>query len=134
MAPEIRLPLAGEDDLIVARQQARACAGVLGFGAVDQSRIATAVSELARNVLRYAEGSRGEVLIRTLTTDRPGIEIVVSDAGPGIADVELVLRPGYTSGRGLGLGLPGTKRLMDAMEIASAPGRGTTVTIRKWRR
>lgn len=132
MPPEIRLPLAGEDDLIVARQHARALAGALGFGAVDQSRIATAVSELARNVLRYAEGSRGEVLIRTLTTGHQGIEIVVSDAGPGIADVELVMRLGYTSGRGLGLGLPGTKRLMDEMEMESAPGRGTVVTIRKW--
>ena len=135
MPPEIRLPLAGEDDLIVARQHARAIAGALGFGAVDQSRIATAVSELARNVLRYAEGGRGEVLIRTLTTGRDqGIEIVVSDAGPGIADVELAMRPGYTSGRGLGMGLPGTKRLMDEMEMESALGRGTVVTIRKWRR
>jgi serine/threonine-protein kinase RsbT len=120
--------------LIVARQRARVVAGELGFGAVDQSRIATAVSELARNVLRYAEGSRGEVLIRATTARGAGIEIVVSDAGPGIADVELVLRPGYTSGHGFGMGLPGTKRLMDEMEIESAPGRGTIVTIRKWRR
>ncbi len=134
MSPEIRLPLAGEEDLIAARQRARAVAGEVGFGAVDQSRIATAVSELARNVLRYAEGGRGEVLIRAVVASGPGLEIVVSDAGPGIADVAVVMRPGYTSGRGLGMGLPGTKRLMDEMEIESAPGRGTVVTIRKWRR
>jgi serine/threonine-protein kinase RsbT len=134
MPPEIRLSLAGEDDMIVARQRARMVAGALGFGAVDQSRIATAVSELARNVLRYAVGGRGEVLIREVAADGQGIEIIVSDAGPGIADVDLVLRPGYTSGQGLGMGLPGTKRLMDEMEIESAPGRGTVVTIRKWRR
>ncbi|HWE62355.1 MAG TPA: anti-sigma regulatory factor [Chloroflexota bacterium] len=122
--------------MIVARQRARTAAGDLGFGAVDQSRIATAVSELARNVLRYAEGGRGEVLIREIAaaSGSRGIEIVVSDTGPGIADIELVMRAGYSSGRGLGMGLPGTRRLMDEMEIDSAPGRGTVVTVRKWRR
>ena len=122
--------------MIMVRQRARALAGDLGFGAVDQSRIATAVSELARNVLRYAEDGRGEVLIREIAaaSGARGIEIVVSDTGPGIADIELVMRAGYTSGRGLGMGLPGTRRLMDEMEIDSAPGRGTVVTVRKWRR
>ena len=134
MPREIRLHLGGEDDLIVARQRARVAAQDLGFGAVDQSRIATAVSELARNVLRYAEGNRGEIVIRSFAGGRQGIEIVVSDEGPGIADIDLVLRPGYTSGRGMGMGLPGTRRLMDEMEIESAPGRGTVVTIRKWHR
>src|SRR5215207_9864211 len=108
----------------------------LGFGAVDQSRIATAVSELARNVVRYAAGSRGEVLIAELASPENGIglEIVVRDEGPGIANVEQALRDGFSSGQGLGMGLPGTRRLMDEMSIDSVPGQGTTVTIRKWRR
>jgi serine/threonine-protein kinase RsbT len=136
MAAEIRQGLAGEDDMIAARQRTREVAAALGFGAVDQSRIATAVSELTRNVLRYADGGRGEVLIRELSTGSGsrGIEIVVSDSGPGIADIELAMHSGYTSGRGLGMGLPGAKRLMDEMTIDSALGRGTVITIRKWRR
>lgn len=136
MPAEVRVPLAGEEDMIVARQRVRSLASSLGFGVVDQSRIATAVSELARNVLRYADGARGEVLMREVTAaaGRHGIEVVVSDSGPGIGDVELVMRAGYTSGKGLGMGLPGTKRLMDEMTIDSTPGCGTTVTVRKWRR
>jgi serine/threonine-protein kinase RsbT len=128
--------VAGEEGIVAARQQARDAAKGLGFGPVDQSRITTAVSELARNIVRYATGSRGEVIISELrsTDTRTGLEIVVRDEGPGIADVNRALRDGYTSGQGLGMGLPGTKRLMDEMMIDSAPGRGTTVTIRKWRR
>lgn len=119
----------------MARQRARELAKQLGFGAADQSRIATAVSELARNVVRYATNGQGEVWIRTpLSAGRPGIEIVVSDQGPGIPDIEAALSDGFTSGRGLGLGLPGTRRLMDEMEIETGAGRGTAVTIRKWRR
>jgi serine/threonine-protein kinase RsbT len=133
---EQRVPIAGEADIVAARQAARALAAALGFGMVDQSRIATAVSELARNVQRYAIGGRGDVLIRELMESPRGmgIEIVVSDDGPGIADLDLVLGPGYSSGNGLGMGLPGTRRLMDEMTIESGSGRGTTVTIRKWRR
>lgn len=136
MESEVRLHVASEDDIILARQRARMLAGDLGFGAVDQSRIATAVSELTRNVLRYAVGERGDVVIREVERagGSRGIEVVVSDSGPGIADIDLVMRPGYTSGRGLGLGLSGTKRLMDEMLIDSVVGRGTTVTVRKWRR
>ena len=108
----------------------------LGFGLVDQSRIATAVSELTRNIVRYATDGRGEVEIQEVVepSGRSGIEIVVRDNGPGIADVELVMREGYSTGSGLGLGLSGTRRLMDEMTIDSALGRGTTITIRKWRR
>lgn len=121
--------------MILARQRTRAVAAELGFGAVDQSRIATAVSELTRNVLRYADGGRGEVLIREVAAAGGwGIEIVVSDSGPGIADIETAMRAGYTSGRGLGMGLPGARRLMDEMTIDSALGRGIVVTVRKWRR
>jgi serine/threonine-protein kinase RsbT len=132
---EQHLPIADENDIVLARQLARETARALGFGLVDQSRIATAVSELARNVVRYASGAQGNVRLRTLSADRgTGVEITVSDDGPGIPDVELAMQAGFTSGAGLGMGLPGTRRLMDEMEIDSAPGRGTTVTIRKWRR
>jgi serine/threonine-protein kinase RsbT len=129
----IRVAIAGEEGIISARQAAREVAKALGFRAIDQSRITTAVSELARNVVRYATGSRGEVTLRPLDENAggAGIEIVVRDDGPGIADVGLALQEGYTSGRGLGMGLSGTRRLMDEMTIDSGPGRGTTVTIRK---
>ena len=133
---EARLPIRGEDDIVASRQRAREAARQLGFGAVDQSRIATAVSELTRNIVRYATDGHGEVIVREVSRAErsAGIEIVVADEGPGIADVDQALRDGYTSGGGMGMGLPGTRRLMDEMEIDSAPGRGTTVTIRKWRR
>jgi serine/threonine-protein kinase RsbT len=131
---DLVVPIENEDSIIVARQSARALAQSIGFSALDQSRIATGVSELARNVVRYATNSRGEVRMRALVQAKPGIEIVVHDEGPGIADLEQALAAGFTSGRGLGMGLPGTRRLMDEMEIDSAAGRGTTVTIRKWKR
>lgn len=133
---EERLIIRDEVDIISARQRAREVAKALGFGAVDQSRIATAVSELTRNVVRYATDGRGEMLLRThVQSGRgTGIEIVVRDDGPGIPDIEQAMRAGFTSGPGMGMGLPGTKRLMDEMEIESAPGHGTIVTIRKWRR
>jgi serine/threonine-protein kinase RsbT len=128
--------VAGEEGIVSARQQAREVARDLGFGLVDQSRIATAVSELTRNVVRYATGGQGEVLIRELEPSGQGIgiEVIVHDGGPGIANVEQALREGFSTGIGLGMGLPGTRRLMDEMAIDSAPGRGTTVSIRKWRR
>jgi serine/threonine-protein kinase RsbT len=133
---EARGEVAGEDGIVAARQLARQVARDLGFGVVDQSRITTAVSELARNVVRYATGGRGRVLIRELPASERGvgIEIVIADDGPGIPDIALAMRDGYTTGSGLGMGLAGTKRLMDEMEIESAPAQGTTVTVRKWRR
>lgn len=136
VAADERILIAGEKDIVVARQRAREIARAIGFGLVDQSRVATAVSELARNVVRYATEGRGEARITTLepSDGRLGIQVIVSDHGPGIANVEKALSEGFTSGRGLGMGLPGTRRLMDDMDVESAPGRGTTVTIRKWRR
>ena len=136
MADEARIDIAGEEGIVVARQRAREYVRALGFGLLDQSRIATAVSELTRNVNRYAIDGRGEVLIREIHDSgaRTGVEIVVSDEGPGIEDLQLAMREGYTSGPGLGLGLPGTRRLVDEMEIDTGSGRGTTVTIRKWLR
>jgi serine/threonine-protein kinase RsbT len=129
------LDIRTEADLVLARAQARNAAQRLGFRMVDQSRIATAVSELTRNVLRYATNGVGEVVIRTVDDParRGGIEVVVTDQGPGIPDLDAVFREGFSSGRGLGLGLSGTRRLMDEMEIDSTPS-GTRVTIRKWRR
>lgn len=135
MGREWRVVVAGEEGIVAARQQAREVAKELGFGLVDQSRVATAVSELARNVVRYANGGRGEVVVREMEADsRVGIEVVVSDEGPGIADIELALRDGYSTIGSMGMGLPGARRLMDHLVIDSAPGRGTTVTIAKWRR
>ena len=136
MADEQHLSIRSENDIVAARQQAREMARELGFGLLDQSRIATAVSELTRNVIRYATDSRGEAWIRPIAGEASavGLEVVVSDDGPGIADIEQALRAGFTSGPGLGMGLPGTKRLMDEMKLDSEVGRGTTVTVRKWRR
>ena len=137
-ATEIHVPITGEDGIVAARGKARDLARQLGFSMLDQSRIATAVSELARNVVRYATNGTGEMVARGV--DPPlggrgkGIEIVVSDTGPGIEDIEQAMREGFTSGPGMGMGLPGTKRLMDEMDLQSTLGVGTVVTIRKWRR
>lgn len=129
------IPVHNDDDIVTARQAAREIARSLGFGMVDQSRIATAVSELTRNIVRYATDGRGDALITVVQNgQRTGIEIVVSDEGPGIENLEHALKAGFSSSRGLGLGLSGTKRLMDEMEIDSALGQGTVVTIRKWLR
>ena len=119
-------------DIVIARTLARDTAKALGFGAIDQARIATAVSELARNIFLYA-GS-GSINIREIERNgRRGIEIVCEDKGPGIPNIDLVMRDGYSTSRGMGMGLPGAKRLMDDFEIKSKEGEGTTVTCRKWR-
>jgi len=135
MTIETRLPVKQEQDIVTARQTARAAASQLGFGAIDQSRIATAVSELTRNVIRYATNGAGDIVIREVSSERGvGLQIVVSDEGPGISDVNQVMQDGFTSGHGLGLGLSGTKRLMDEMDLQTEVGIGTVVTIVKWRR
>ena len=133
---DLTIPVEGESGIVNARSQARTIARELGFGMVDQSRIATAVSELTRNIVRYASGGRGEVVIREVTdpADQPGLEIIVSDEGPGIPDIAFAMREGVSTSTGLGMGLPGTRRLMDEMNIESGAGRGTVITIRKWRR
>ncbi len=132
--PEARQIVINNDlDIVTARVEGRNLARMLGFGVIDQARIATAISELARNIVLYAKS--GTLLVRLADNERQrGIEIICSDNGPGIADVALVMRDGYSSHRGLGMGLPGTKRLMDEFEIESRPGIGTTVTVRKWLR
>lgn len=119
-------------DIVIARTMARDTAKALGFGAIDQARIATAVSELARNIFLYA--GTGNVTVREIErSGRKGIEIVCEDEGPGIPDVELVMQDGYSTSRGMGMGLPGAKRLMDEFDLRSQEGVGTTITCRKWR-
>jgi serine/threonine-protein kinase RsbT len=117
-------------EVLQASDTARQTARRIGFSALDQTKIATAVSELARNILLYV--GDGEVHVTVLTAPRRGIEIVAVDSGKGIADVSLVMDAGYQSRTGMGMGLKGTKRLMDHLEIATRPGAGTTVTARKF--
>jgi len=118
------------EGIVAIRQKVRELASDMGFGAVDQTRIATAVSELGRNIYQFA--GKGTVTISTLEGDRKGIQIVCEDDGPGIADVELAMTDGYSTVKSLGLGLPGAKRLVDEFQIESEPGKGTRVTITKW--
>lgn len=123
------------DDIhaVVAAQQGRVLAARLGFSAVEQTAFSTAILEIARNIVKYAE--RGDIILQVVETDQQiGIVVLACDNGPGIADLELALKDGYSTGKGLGLGLPGAKRLMDAFEIASQPGMGTTITMQKWKR
>ena len=120
-----------EGDITRAIVEASQVARSLGFDAPDINKIATATSELARNIIKYA--GIGEVLIHETANDRgAGIEIVVRDRGPGIADVETAMRDHYSSSGTLGLGLPGVRRMMDDFEIETEVGRGTKVTIRAW--
>jgi serine/threonine-protein kinase RsbT len=120
-------------DIVTARSNARDIAKALGFSSIDQARIATAVSELARNIYLYA--GLGEVTAREVERHgRKGIEIEFRDNGPGITDINQVMQDGYTTSRGMGMGLPGAQRLMDDFEIQSESGVGTTIVCRKWRR
>lgn len=119
-------------DIVIARTMARDMAKALGFSAIDQARIATAVSELARNIYLYA-GTGSVTVYPVEKHGRKGIEIVCEDQGPGIADIDLVMQDGYTTSRGMGMGLPGAKRLMDDFVIQSQVGVGTKIVLRKWR-
>jgi serine/threonine-protein kinase RsbT len=127
-----RIAVTTDADVVLARQTGRALAADLGFGATDGTVIATAISEVTRNIVKFA--GTGEVLVgRVDAPARCGLRVVARDAGPGIPDVEQALVDGHTTYGGLGLGLPGCRRLMDDFEITSGPGRGTTVTMAKWR-
>jgi serine/threonine-protein kinase RsbT len=132
MEDELRVPINADADLVAARAQGRAMAERLGFPRPDPTLIATAISEVARNIVVHA-GS-GEILLRPIEErDRYGLVVIASDAGPGIRDVEAALRDDYSGRGGLGLGLSGARRLMDDFAVESGPDRGTTVTMRKWR-
>jgi serine/threonine-protein kinase RsbT len=121
-----------DQDIVLARQKGRALATELGFAAGDATLIATAISELARNIVSYAR--KGEITIKSVNgLDRQGLLIIASDNGPGIPDVRLALRDGFSTSGSLGLGLPGVRRLMDEFEINSQAGRGTTVAVKKWK-
>jgi serine/threonine-protein kinase RsbT len=125
------LPVRSDVDLIAVREAARTAAADAGFSLVNQTKLVTAVSELARNALVHGGG--GEVCVDSvLQGSLRGVRLVVSDHGPGIEDIAQALTDGHTTGRGLGLGLGGSRRLVDDFTIESAPGQGTTVTIAMW--
>jgi serine/threonine-protein kinase RsbT len=131
--PDLTVPIASDADILTARQLGRQVAARAGFGEGDQTVIAAAISEVARNIVRYA--TRGEIILRPINHGpRKGLTVVARDEGPGIPDLRLAMQDGYSTGNGFGVGLPGTRRLMDEFEIVSEVGRGTTVTLRKWAR
>ncbi|MGH9488624.1 MAG: anti-sigma regulatory factor [Terriglobales bacterium] len=133
MANPERISIRSDRDVLTARQRGRTLGESVGFVSTDLTLIATAISELARNIVLYAR--EGEIELRLLAEERrAGLMIVARDDGPGIADLNLAMEDGYSTSGGLGLGLPGVKRLMDTFEIISHPGQGTTVRIAKWLR
>jgi serine/threonine-protein kinase RsbT len=130
--PDQGVPVVTEADIVTARQKGRALALGIGFSPGDATLIATAISELARNIVTY--GKDGEIrFIPIELNGKPGLTVVASDKGAGIPDIRQAMQDGYSTAGRLGLGLPGVKRLMDEMEVISAVGVGTTVTAKKWR-
>jgi serine/threonine-protein kinase RsbT len=130
-ALDARVPVASDVDIVAARQQGRALAMRLGFSSSDATIVATAISELARNIVLYAK--RGEiVLAAVVNSEHRGLVITACDHGEGIADIRQALQDGYSTSGRMGVGLPGVKRLMDEFEISSTVGRGTVVTVKKW--
>jgi serine/threonine-protein kinase RsbT len=128
---EIRVRVESDSDVVEARQKGRELAAELGFSSTDLTLIVTAISEVARNIVVYAE--HGEIVLRPVSDGRRrGILVVAEDTGPGIADIGLAMRDAYSTGNGLGLGLPGAKRLMDEFEIDSRVSKGTRVAMKKW--
>ncbi|MBN2379335.1 anti-sigma regulatory factor [candidate division WOR-3 bacterium] len=124
------IPIKEESDIVRARVAAKDMAQKMGFGLVDQTRISTAVSELARNVFVYAR--EGQVHLEVLNNPHNGIRITFIDQGPGIPDIDLAMKDGWSSSGSMGKGLPGAKRLMNRLEVKSEAGKGTTVIIEKW--
>jgi len=125
------VPVHSEPDVVAVRRRVREVAADLGFSLVDQTRVVTAASELARNTVIYGGG--GEMRVEALNGPRTGLRLTFEDKGPGISDVELALRDGFTTGSGLGLGLGGAKRLVNDFQIFSRVGEGTKVTITRWK-
>ena len=133
MASEAVVPIKADTDIVAARQQGRELATELGFVSTDATLLATAISELARNIVCYAK--YGEIVIALVQSGaRVGITVVARDKGPGIANISLAMQDGFSTSGGLGLGLPGVKRLMDEFHLVSDANAGTTVTIKKWKR
>ena len=133
MKDETRVPINSDHDIVLARQRGRALAQQIGFSNSNLTLVATAISELARNILLYAK--RGELTLGIVEENGlQGVAMVANDQGPGIPDLNRAMEVGYSTSGSLGLGLPGVRRLMDDFEIVSRVGRGTTVTARKWKR
>lgn len=132
VAGERHIPIHSDGDIVTARQQGRMLAEQIGFSGSELTIIATAISEMARNIVKYAQS--GDIALSPIYQgNRRGIVITARDEGPGIPDLELALQDGYSTSGGLGLGLPGVKRLMDELEVVSEVGRGTTVVMKKWK-
>ena len=130
---EVVVPIRADVDVVVARQKIRGLVSDLRFSGSELTLIATAISEVARNIVSYARN--GEVVMRVIQRgQRRGITVVARDRGPGIADIERAMKDGFSTSRGLGLGLPGSKRLMDEFELVSEVGKGTEITMTKWER
>ena len=128
---ELRVAIGRESDIVMARQKGRELAAARGFSKTEQTLIATAISEVARNIIEYA--GAGEVVLEAVDSGgRRGIVVIARDNGPGIAEPALAMRDGYSTGNSLGMGLPGAKRLMDELALTSTLGVGTTVTMKKW--
>jgi serine/threonine-protein kinase RsbT len=128
-----QVPIERDGDIVSARQKGRELAADVGFAGSELTIIATAISEVARNIVVYAQ--RGEIVLEKLQEGaRRGILVIAKDNGPGIPHIEMAMRDGFSTGKSLGLGLPGAKRLMDEFDIKSEVGKGTTITMRKWAR
>lgn len=136
METELQTHIHSATDIVTARQRGRALALELGFNGADVTLIAAAISEVARNIVDHAK--KGEIVMSSVQPSsnggKRGIQIVARDEGPGIRDVAQAMQYGYSTRKGLGVGLPGAKWLMDEFDIASEVGRGTTITMKKWRR
>jgi serine/threonine-protein kinase RsbT len=129
----VTIPIEGDADIVAARMQGRQLAKQVGFTGTELVLIATAISEITRNIVSYA--TRGEMTVTAVTEgSRRGITLVMRDQGPGIDDIPRAMRDGFSTGKSLGLGLPGARRLMDDFQIASLVGQGTTITMSKWLR
>ncbi len=129
----VTIPIAAEDDIVRARSRGRELCRTIGFTEINQVKVATAISELARNIFQYAK--QGTITLRVLETPRRGIEVVARDEGAGIADLRHILSGNYKSKSGMGMGMLGTKRLMDYFDVETGPGKvGTLVTVRKFLR
>lgn len=126
------LPVRSEMDVVQVRTITRQWSAELGFSLVEQTKMVTAASEIARNTLQHGKG--GDVTVELLNDGlKKGLRMIFADQGPGIADITLAMRDGYTTGGGLGMGLPGTKRLVSEFQVESEPGKGTRVTITRWK-
>lgn len=131
MKDEVRVPVSSGADIVTARLEGRQLAAKAGFNGSDLTVIATAISEVARNIVEYAR--KGEIILDIVQDGiKTGLRVEARDDGPGIPNIELAMQDGYSTGRGLGLGLPGTRRLMDEFQIRSNVGEGTTVVATKW--